>query len=82
MSDLEFNKNDDYMRLLISDLKRKYDLHEIIKGDTIFCATGITDGDLVKGINIKDNKYITETLVTHKSSNMCKIVIREDIIKT
>ncbi len=24
MSDLEFNKNDDYMRLLISDLKRKY----------------------------------------------------------
>ena len=66
----------------IKDLKRKYDLHEIIKGDTIFCATGITDGDLVKGINIKDDKYITETLVTHKSSNMCKFVIREDTIKT
>ena len=66
----------------IKDLKRKYDLHEIIKGDTIFCATGITDGDLVKGINIKDDKYITETLVTHKRSNMCKFVIREDTIKT
>ena len=66
----------------IKDLKKKYELHEIIKGDSIFCATGITDGDLVKGINIKDNKYITETLVTHKSANMCKIVIREDTIKT
>ena len=66
----------------IKDLEKKYDLHEIIKGDSIFCATGITDGDLVKGINIKDNKYITETLVTHKSTNMCKIVIREDTIKT
>ncbi len=66
----------------IKDLKKKYDLKEIIKGDSIFCATGITTGDLVKGIHVKDNKYITETLVTHKSSNICKIVIREDAIKT
>tara|TARA_A100001011_G_scaffold374247_1_gene434524 strand:- start:473 stop:1060 length:588 start_codon:yes stop_codon:yes gene_type:complete len=66
----------------IKDLKKKYDLSEIIKGDSIFCATGITSGDLVKGINVQDNRYITETLVTHKSSKMCKIFIREDIIKT
>ena len=66
----------------IEDLEKKYDLKEIIKGDSIFCATGITDGDLVKGINIDGNKYITQTLVTHKSSNMHKISVREDIIKT
>ena len=66
----------------IVDLKRKYNLKEIIRGDSIFCATGITDGDLVKGIKFNDNKYITETLVTHKGSNMCKIVVREDTIKT
>ena len=66
----------------IKDLEKKYDLKEIVKGDSIFCATGITNGDLVKGVNVKDNKYITETLVTHKSSKMCKIFTREDIIKT
>tara|TARA_B100000902_G_scaffold311219_1_gene300993 strand:+ start:120 stop:1070 length:951 start_codon:yes stop_codon:yes gene_type:complete len=66
----------------IKNLNKKYDLSEIIKGDSIFCATGITSGDLVKGINLKDNNYITETLVTHKSSNTCKIVTREDTIKT
>ena len=80
-----FNSDKDISRakqMGINDLKKKYDLKEIIKGDTIFCATGITNGDLVKGINVKDNNYITETLVTHKSSNMCKIVIREDTIKT
>ena len=66
----------------IKDLNKKYDLKEIIRGDSIFCATGITNGDLVKGVNVKDNKYTTETLVTHKSSNMCEIVIREDTIKT
>ena len=66
----------------IKNLNKKYDLNEIIKGDSIFCATGITSGDLVKGIIHKDNKYITQTLVTHKSSNTCKIVTREDTIKT
>ena len=66
----------------IKDLNKKYDLVEIIKGDSIFCATGITSGDLVKGINFQDDKYISETLVTHKSSKMCKIFTREDIIKT
>ena len=66
----------------IKDLKKKYDLKEIIRGDSIFCATGITNGDLVKGVNVKDNKYTTETLVTHKSSNICEIVVREDTIKT
>ena len=66
----------------IKNLNKKYDLKEIIKGDSMFCATGITSGDLVKGIDLKDNKYITQTLVTHKSSNTCKIVTREDTIKT
>ena len=66
----------------IKNLNKKYDLNEIIKGDSIFCATGITSGDLVNGIIHKDNNYITETLVTHKSSNTRKIVTREDTIKT
>ena len=31
----------------IVDLNKKYELNEIVKGDSIFCATGITSGDLV-----------------------------------
>ena len=80
-----FDNDNDIERakqMSIKNLNKKYDLNEIIKGDSIFCATGITSGDLVKGINLKDNKYITQTLVTHKSSNTCKIVTREDTIKT
>ena len=80
-----FDNDKDILRakkMGIEDLEKKYDLKEIVKGDSIFCATGITSGDLVQGIDLKDGRYITETLVTHKSSNMCKIVIREDTIKT
>lgn len=52
----------------IIDLNKKYNLDEIIKGDSIFCATGITSGDLVNGVKKENNKYLTETLVTHKNS--------------
>ena len=34
----------------IKDLDKKYELNEIVSGDSIFCATGITSGDLVSGI--------------------------------
>ena len=65
----------------IKDLDKKYELHEIVSGDSIFCATGITSGDLVNGIKINNNEYISETLVTHKSSGLKKIIKKKDIIK-
>ena len=58
----------------INDLKKKYELNEIVSGDSIFCATGITSGDLVSGIEIQDNEFISETLVTHKSSGLKKVI--------
>ena len=58
----------------IKDLSKKYELNEIVSGDSIFCATGITSGDLVSGIEIEDNEFISETLVTHKSSGFKKVV--------
>ena len=42
--------------------------------DSIFCATGITSGDLVKGIEIKEDEFISETLITHKSTGLKKII--------
>ena len=64
----------------IKDLNKKYDLNEIVSGDSIFCATGITNGDLVSGIEIKENEFISETLITHKSSGLKKrIKIKQKI---
>jgi len=65
----------------ITNLNKKYELNEIIKGDSIFCATGITTSDVLSGITIKDNNCISETLVTHKNSNFKKIIKRIDPIK-
>jgi len=64
----------------IKELDKKYELDEIITGDSIFCATGITSGDLVKGIKLIDDKYSSETLVTHKNSNIKKVIKRTEIL--
>ena len=68
-----FNEENDIKRaknMGIEDLNKKYEINEIVMGDSIFCATGITDGDLVKGVKKMKNNYITETLVTHKKSTV------------
>jgi fructose-1,6-bisphosphatase II / sedoheptulose-1,7-bisphosphatase len=57
----------------IKDFEKKYELNEIVSGDSIFCATGITSGDLVNGIQVNDKSFVSETLVTHKSSGTKKI---------
>ena len=72
-----FDTDEDKIRaskMGITNFTKKYELNEIIKGDSIFCATGITSGDLVSGIKIEKNEFISETLITHKSSGIKKII--------
>jgi fructose-1,6-bisphosphatase II / sedoheptulose-1,7-bisphosphatase len=67
-------------KLGINDLNKKYELDEIVKGDSIFCATGITDSQILKGIKYNDNRIVSETLVTHKSTNFKKIIKKVNLI--
>ena len=52
----------------ITDLNKKYELKEIVRGESIFCATGITSGDLMNGVIINNDNFITETIVAHNKS--------------
>ena len=49
----------------IKDLNKKYEINEIIKGESIFCASGITKCDLMNGLIRKKNSFITETIFTY-----------------
>ena len=64
----------------INNLDKKYQLNEIVSGDSIFCATGITSGDLVSGIRIDKNIFFSETLITHKSSGLKRIIKKQEKI--
>ena len=36
----------------ITDLNKKYELNEIIRGDSIFCSTGITTSEMLAGVKL------------------------------
>ena len=79
---LIFQDNDEKKRaksLGINDLYQKYNIADMIKDDVIFCATGVTNGDLVKGIKNLGDSFESETYVLQKSSLTNKIV--KNIIK-
>ena len=68
------NQKNKAKELGIKDLRKKYNIDDMVKNDVIFCATGVTDGDLVKGIKDLGNSFQSETLVLHKSSKINKII--------
>ncbi len=59
-------------KLGIKDLNKKYNIKDMVKGDVIFCATGVTDGDFVNGIVDLGNSFKASSFVLHKSSNISK----------
>ena len=57
-------------RLGVKDeqFNRKYDLHELVKGDAVFAATGVTKGALLDGVCYKAGFVHTHTLVMDSAS--------------
>ena len=56
----------------VKDINKKYEIEDMIKGDVIFCATGVTDGDILKGIVDKKDSFQASSFVLHKSQKISK----------
>jgi fructose-1,6-bisphosphatase II / sedoheptulose-1,7-bisphosphatase len=50
-------------RLGLTDFDRKYSLHEIVKTDAVFAATGVTRGVMLDGVRFHNGFVTTHTLV-------------------
>jgi len=58
----------------ITDLDKKYDLHEMVRGDAIFVATGVTDGALLDGVKVRGGRVHTHTLVMNSHTRTVREV--------
>ena len=73
---LVISDNDEKLRatkLGITDMKKKYYLNDIIKGDVIFCAAGVTDGEMLKGIRVEGSNFLSDLLISHSEGKVTKI---------
>ena len=61
----------------IIDLKKKYNIEDMIKGDVMFCATAITDGDLVNGIKDHKDMFEASTLALHKDGKINTVLTNQ-----
>jgi len=61
-------------KLGITELDKKYNIDEIVKGDVIFCASGVTSGELAEGVKNFDDKFEVTTLALHKSQKINKTI--------
>jgi fructose-1,6-bisphosphatase II / sedoheptulose-1,7-bisphosphatase len=59
-------------RVGITEPDRKYGLDELASGETVFCATGVTDGDLINGVRTENGHVHTHTLVMTSADGMVR----------
>jgi fructose-1,6-bisphosphatase II / sedoheptulose-1,7-bisphosphatase len=74
---LVFRNNDERARARghgVVDLDKIYDLHEMVRADAIFVATGVTDGALLQGVKYKDGFVHTHTVVMNSASRTVRDV--------
>jgi fructose-1,6-bisphosphatase II / sedoheptulose-1,7-bisphosphatase len=67
---LIFKKDDEKRRaekIGIKDFNRKYSMRELVAGDVVFSATGVTDGSMLRGVHY-DGDYITTESVVMRSA--------------
>ncbi|GJD76593.1 class II fructose-bisphosphatase [Methylobacterium goesingense] len=71
------DKRERAARMGISDPNRKYELHDMARGDVIVAATGVTDGALLRGVRFRPGLIETETVVYRSASGTVRRMLCE-----
>lgn len=62
-------------RMGVKDLNKKYSIHELARGNVMFCATGVTDGPLLKGVKLyAGNRARTQSVVMRSQTGTIRQV--------
>jgi fructose-1,6-bisphosphatase II / sedoheptulose-1,7-bisphosphatase len=68
---LVFRNDDERARAAkwgVKDLNRKYSLHDLVAGDVVFSATGVTDGSMLRGVHREGDFITTESVVMRSAT--------------
>jgi fructose-1,6-bisphosphatase II len=75
---LKFRNDEEKQRakkMGINDFDKIYTMDELVKTeDAIFVATGVTDGDLLKGIHKENGKYKTQSMIISGENKKPRII--------
>ena len=63
----------------IKDFNKHYYLNDLVKNDAIFIATGITDGNILNGIKIKNKSIFTYSVAMNSSTKTIKWITTQNL---
>jgi fructose-1,6-bisphosphatase II / sedoheptulose-1,7-bisphosphatase len=61
----------------IKDAKKKYEIEDMVRGDCLFAATGVTTGAMLRGVIFGKDMIETETVVMRSATGTVRRVIAE-----
>ena len=61
----------------IRDPRRKYHIEDMVRGDCLFAATGVTDGRMLRGVRFGHGIIETETVVMRSASGTVRRIVAE-----
>jgi fructose-1,6-bisphosphatase II / sedoheptulose-1,7-bisphosphatase len=61
----------------IKDPRKKYAMEDMVKGDCVFAATGVTTGSLLEGVRFRDDVIETETVVMRAATGTVRWIRAE-----
>ncbi len=70
-------KRERAMKMGIKDPKMIYGIEDMVKGDCLFSATGVTDGSLLSGVKFRKNVIETETVVMRSVTGTVRYIKAE-----
>src|SRR5215213_4029022 len=56
-------KRERSLKMGIKDPKKKYEIEDMVRGDCLFAATGVTTGSMLRGVRFRNDVIHTETVV-------------------
>lgn len=69
------NEKERALKMGVKDLNKKYTLTELASGNVLFCATGVTDGPLLKGVKIlSGGRGRTQSLVMRSQTGTIRTI--------
>src|SRR5918999_1645241 len=57
------DKRERALKMGIMDPRKRYDMEDMVRGDCLFSATGVTTGSMLKGVRFGKETFETETVV-------------------
>jgi fructose-1,6-bisphosphatase II / sedoheptulose-1,7-bisphosphatase len=61
----------------IKDPRKKYAMEDMVKGDCLFAATGVTDGSMLRGVKFRPDLIETETVVMRSATGTVRWIRAE-----